>query len=787
MAAQSLIGNLAVNLFMETAAFEKGATHAERQVAKLAKKFEKIGQGWVDLGQKLSIGVTAPLVAMATASVRGAQQQAEAMGQVNAALKSMGDGAGRTSEQLLRMSDEMELRSLFDGDEILRKLTANMLTFGNVAGENFDRAQQAALDLSTRMGTDLQSSALLVGKALNDPVKGLTALRRTGIQFTEQQQDQVKAMAAVGDTAGAQSVMLAELERQFGGAAQAAANTSPWREAQVRLGQVGDTIGEILLPYIAKAAKALESLLNRFQQLSPGAQQAIVAVGALVAVVGPLMIVAGLAVQAMAPFIGVLKLLAASGGVLAAAKAGLVGLAAAFGPVLISAAAIAAAGYLIYQNWDKIAPVLEEFWQSLQKAIGPEVGDLIRQVSGLLQDLWSWIGPPAKMAVEAFGMLYAAWVRTFGPIVLGAVKAAISLLGGFIKAVRDVSGFAVSAIKSLYEGVYSWFGQKLNALWELGIRNIEKVKKAFFWLYDAVVGNSYIPDMVDGIAAQMNRLDAVMVDPARKATKKAADAFKALAEQVSPILDRLFPEAAAANRFRADRDTIDRAVAGGALTAEQGAEAQRRLALEGREGGLQNFLAGTDQPLGVIADLDGALIKLTDRTKATASGVQAANVRIVESFKDMATNALDSLTRLGNSIKSGGFLDIFSSVFDLLLNLGSLGVFGKGISTRINSAGTSGFGGFRANGGPVVPGKTYIVGENGPEWFSPGSAAGRISPMNDNGGGARVTIVPGPYFDAVVEGRAAKVAAPMAAAAGHFARGAAGADAVRARRRRIPG
>lgn len=118
---------------------------------------------------------------------------------------------------------------------ILKDVTANLLTSGNVAGPVFDRAQKAILDLSARLGGDLQSATLMVGKALNDPVKGLSALRRTGIQFTKQQEDQIKAMAAVGDTAGAHAIMLAELKKQFGGAAQAAAEADVWTPLKTAL------------------------------------------------------------------------------------------------------------------------------------------------------------------------------------------------------------------------------------------------------------------------------------------------------------------------------------------------------------------------------------------------------------------------------------------------------------------------------------------------------------------------------------------------------------------------
>jgi len=100
-----------------------------------------------------------------------------------------------------------------------------LLTFTQIKGDQFDAATVAILDMSQALGKDLQASALQVGKALNDPVKGMAALAESGIQFTEAQKEMVKGMVAANDTIGAQTIILAELEKQFGGSAEAARDT----------------------------------------------------------------------------------------------------------------------------------------------------------------------------------------------------------------------------------------------------------------------------------------------------------------------------------------------------------------------------------------------------------------------------------------------------------------------------------------------------------------------------------------------------------------------------------
>jgi hypothetical protein len=80
------------------------------------------------------------------------------------------------------------------GDEAIISSQALLLTFTQVGEEAFPRAQKSILDVATAMGTDLKSATLQVGKALNDPIQGITALTRSGIQFSESQKAVIKQM-----------------------------------------------------------------------------------------------------------------------------------------------------------------------------------------------------------------------------------------------------------------------------------------------------------------------------------------------------------------------------------------------------------------------------------------------------------------------------------------------------------------------------------------------------------------------------------------------------------------
>jgi hypothetical protein len=276
------------------------------------------------VGAGLSLGVTAPLVAFAKSAVQAAGESEQAIAAVNASLASMGDAAGFSSKQLQDMAEQLQGKSLFEDDEILTKVTANMLTFGNVQGDVFDRAQKSALDLSARLGTDLQGSAIMVGKALNNPIAGLSALTKVGVSFSAQQKDQVKSMMSVGDIAGAQAIILGELERQYKGQADAARNT-PYGQIQAAMMDIGnaaETVGAIILPVLADIAKQVSEAAEAFQTLDPEMQTLIVGGAAAAAAIGPLLVGLGLTVGAIGALSGGLVTVLSGVGALAVALSG---------------------------------------------------------------------------------------------------------------------------------------------------------------------------------------------------------------------------------------------------------------------------------------------------------------------------------------------------------------------------------------------------------------------------------------------------------------------------------
>ena len=280
--------NLSVKLSLNDKQFQSGLKKATRSI-------KKFGSSMKRTGQTLSRNLTLPLVAFGAASIAAFDKQQKAIAQVEAGIKSTGGAAGLTSKQLQRMASELQGKTLFGDEVILKDATAQLLTFTNIAGEQFARTQVAALNLATRLDGDLKSASIQLGKALNDPIANLSALSRSGIQFSEEQKKVIKELAETNRLAEAQTLILDELDKQYGGAAEAAAQAGAGglKQLQNQFGDLMEEIGGMLIPIVIDLGNQIKSFLEGFAKLSPEVKKMIVTFGILAGALGPLLVVFG--------------------------------------------------------------------------------------------------------------------------------------------------------------------------------------------------------------------------------------------------------------------------------------------------------------------------------------------------------------------------------------------------------------------------------------------------------------------------------------------------------------
>lgn len=280
MATKSLSVVIAGDASGAQSAFKKVESDADGLAGKLS-----------GLGSKISPGMAAAagaVVAGVGLMVRGAWMAAEESAKIGReterVIKTTGAAAWTSADQVADYAEELSNVTGVD-DELIQSGENLLLTFTriqNKVGEGndvFDRATAAALDMSTVLGTDMSGAAIQVGKALNDPIKGLTALSRAGVSFTAQQKEQIRTLTEAGDVLGAQKIILQELEKEFGGAAAAAA--TPFDKLRVQLGNLQEDLGSALIPAVSAAATAVQGLVSGFSALPGPAQGAIVGIAAV--------------------------------------------------------------------------------------------------------------------------------------------------------------------------------------------------------------------------------------------------------------------------------------------------------------------------------------------------------------------------------------------------------------------------------------------------------------------------------------------------------------------------
>ena len=230
---------------------------------------EKLG----GIGKKVFAGLAiggalAGAAGFAKGLIEDARESAKVGRMTEAVVKSTGMAAHISAAQVGDLATAISNKTGAD-DEAIQSGQNLLLTFTNVKNEAgkgndiFNQASQAITDMTAAMNNGdvsaekIKGSSIMLGKALNDPIKGITALSRAGVSFTEAQKKQITEMVKSGNVMGAQKMILGELKKEFGGAAAAA--TDPAQKATVAWGNLREQLGGYLLPVVSAVATFLST------------------------------------------------------------------------------------------------------------------------------------------------------------------------------------------------------------------------------------------------------------------------------------------------------------------------------------------------------------------------------------------------------------------------------------------------------------------------------------------------------------------------------------------------
>lgn len=397
--------------------------------ASASKRFRQYGAGLATLGAGLT-AVTAPLILAFSDSLQLYDDAARAAAKVETAVKSTGGAAGLSAEELFKVAAGLQDITRFDGDDVLNKVTAQLLTFTNIAGDNFLRAQVSALDLATTLDGDLQSASIMLGKALNDPIKGLSAMGKAGIQFSEDQKSVIAALVETGDLAGAQVVILEELEKQYGGQAAAAALAGMGAMDQLRnsWGDLKEGVGAVIADILPPMVDFFKGMISWFQALPAPIQKFTVTLGLIATVAGP----AAIAIGALTIAVGALS-----------------------APFLLVGAAIAGAIALTVAFWpeiENIGRVAKETFLLLGADVADAIQSGIESVVGFGNSTINTF----QGAFASIKVIWGALPGVIGDLVYSAANGLIGGIEAMLNAVTDrINGF-IEGINSALALLPEW-------------------------------------------------------------------------------------------------------------------------------------------------------------------------------------------------------------------------------------------------------------------------------------------------------------------------------------------
>lgn len=266
------------NVLNQVKNISAGADEASGKFSHLQSNVNSFGNGLTNAtgllgGMKSAlIGVAAGVVAafsihaiseFASSSVEAYNESAQNLAQLQATITSTGNAANVSIRDLISSAEEMQRKTLFDDDAVIGAQSL-LLTFTKVRGEMVGKATPAILDMATKLKTDLNGAALQVGKALNDPIKGINALRRSGISFTQEQIAGIEKLQKAGKLQEAQLIVLNELQKEFGGSAEAAANSGTGFLTQFgnQWGDIKEKVGAAVVEFVQRYKPQIESFIQ---------------------------------------------------------------------------------------------------------------------------------------------------------------------------------------------------------------------------------------------------------------------------------------------------------------------------------------------------------------------------------------------------------------------------------------------------------------------------------------------------------------------------------------------
>jgi len=531
------LATLVVKITTDAAGFVKGV----EEVKKNASMLERGLTGMAAVGGTLVTAGFAAAAAGATAlagglvsAINAASEAEKVQAQLNAVLQSTGGIAGVTADMANQLADSLSRVTMFE-DEAILSAENLMLTFTNIGKDIFPTAIETALDMSQALGQDLQTSVIQLGKALQDPIIGITALRRVGVNFNDAQVEMIKGLVESGNLMEAQKMILRELQTEFGGSARAAGETFAGQLTILRnqLGNVMETIGNALLPHLKNLSSALIDVVSsaNFQQFVTELASGLANIAENVVKSIPVVIQKfqefSTWLQNNKPIIaGVLTALGAAIAVFVYTTVipALASMIAAAAPVIAIMAAIGLAGYVLYrawtENWGGIRDTVTNFWNNTLK---PFVDQVVQWFQTSVPAVIEWLRGKWD---EVWNAILAV-VQRVQPMIDALTKAFLAAQQGdwyaFGQHLREYIDLLWENVKSAFSSAWEWIKTTVTNF----INDVVTKFKTTDW---AGLGKSILEGIKNGISSMISSVTST----AKEVAQAILDAIKGFLGIKSP-------------------------------------------------------------------------------------------------------------------------------------------------------------------------------------------------------------------------------------------------------------
>ena len=418
---------LIVDVIADASKFTSELQKADGYSKRLKGSMQKLGKSMA-----IGIGVGAgAAVAFGKSALDAAQEAEQVQNRVAAIIKATGGAANVSAKQIEKFAQKQQNLVGVD-DEVLKKSYGILLTVKNVrnvAGKGndvFNRTAKSLADLSAAGFGNTDSAAKAMGKALQDPIKGITALSRAGVTFSQAQKDQIKGFVESGDLLSAQKLILAEVEGQVGGTAEAGVTAS--EKLKISFGELKEQVGAKLLPIFEKLSDWFQKKgLKYIQKFFKWAEDNKPVIAALAGTV-----------LALAAAIGITN-----------AVMWLLSLNPIVMTILLITAAVVALGailFVLYNKFDAVKTIVDTVGKVISVVAGAIWGAIKQSFAAtkkeieILADVFMWLWDTLKPVGEGLISIFAGVFNGIKTVLRTAWNGLVAIVNPILKLLNKVPG-----------------------------------------------------------------------------------------------------------------------------------------------------------------------------------------------------------------------------------------------------------------------------------------------------------------------------------------------------------